>query len=251
MFARIAKGKINENRGEAFRPRKTIEEKVGEGWRTRRKNKKTNNGKNSWRTCGSRSPVGEALAGLIWKHRKYGTSQGYSDRHYWKRLSGGEWSPGNADRGEDHDGDSQNRSFHEGTKVKDSDKRSGRSHSKPQEQSQHLHEPQPLRNSQTSNQNGKDRPHKKKNNKNTAKGIARKQTERQSEQKKKRTKKAIEPPGDDGRCDPAKAGTRRRSPTRSVVTKLNRPLMTSTTTVPNTAEKGKEAKKKLPRKWRL
>ena len=62
------------------------------------------------------------------------------------------------------------------------------------------------------------------------------------------TKKAIEPPGDDGRYDPATAGTRRCSPIRSVVTRLGRFPMTSTATTPDSPDKeeeSKEAEKKL------
>ena len=58
------------------------------------------------------------------------------------------------------------------------------------------------------------------------------------------TKKAIEPPGDDGRYDPATAGTRRRSPIRSVVTRLGRNPMTSTTTTPDSSKDVEWSKKK-------
>ena len=57
------------------------------------------------------------------------------------------------------------------------------------------------------------------------------------------TKKAIEPPGDDGRYDPATAGTRRRSPIRSVVTRLGRSPMTSTATTPDSPDNAEGAKR--------
>ena len=62
------------------------------------------------------------------------------------------------------------------------------------------------------------------------------------------TKKAIEPPGDDGRYDPAKAGARRCSPIRSVVTRLGRNPMTSTTTTPDSFKDVEWSKRRKKRK---
>ena len=84
----------------------------------------------------------ETSTNLTRQHRKYGTSQGYSDLHYRKRLSGGEWSPGNANRGDDYDGDRQNRSSGQGAKGKEGDKWSERSSCKQHMQHQHPHRKQ-------------------------------------------------------------------------------------------------------------
>ena len=99
----------------------------------------------------------EALAGLTWKRRKYGTSQGYSARYHWKRSRGGEWSPGDIERDGEYDGVHHNRSSGQGAKVKDSDKQSRRSSSRQHMQFQHLHRKEPCKETEEANQRDKGR----------------------------------------------------------------------------------------------
>ena len=88
----------------------------------------------------SSSQASKILANLTWKHRKCGTSQGYSVRFHWKRSRGGEWSPGDTERGGGYDGVHHNRSSGQGAKEKEGDKWSERSSSK-----QHMHHQHPHR----------------------------------------------------------------------------------------------------------
>ena len=105
----------------------------------------------------SNSQANKTSTNRTWKHRKHGTAQGYSDLHYRKRPSRGEWSPGNANRGDDYDGDRQNRSSGQGAKGKEGEKWSERSNCR-----QHMQQQQPHRKQHDNSNKKSNRKRKKK-----------------------------------------------------------------------------------------